>query len=244
MVYVLGPCSIENYELLNTVASYLNPIMENSEWYLKASFDKANRSSLTSPRGPGLKESINIFKQIKANYPNIKLTTDVHEISQLQQLADIIDAIQIPAFLCRQTDLIVESAKLFNIVNIKKGQWESPVNMINASDKIKHTNANCKAWITERGSQFGYGKLLIDFSAVDILSIHFDKVLLDCTHSTQISTDYNTTSGNRELAKKYFKAAPIFNYSGIFAECHPNPLIAYSDKDSQIYLNDIKSLIK
>ena len=174
--YILGPCSIETEDLFNEIGSSLVPIMEGKDWIYKASFDKANRSSIDGKRGPGIDESIKIFKNFKKKYPNVRLTTDVHEVWQVEKLSEVIDIIQIPAFLCRQTDLLVECAKHFNVVNIKKGQWMSPQNMAKGVDKIKNTNPNCEAWVTERGTQFGYGQLIVDFAAVDVLNKVYDIV--------------------------------------------------------------------
>lgn len=217
--------------------------MQGHDWIYKGSFDKANRSSIEGERGPGLEESIEIWKAIKQEFPDIRLTTDIHEVHQIEQVAPYIDVIQIPAFLCRQTDLLVESAKHFDVVNIKKGQWMSPQNMVKGVDKIKNTNPDAEAWITERGTQFGYGQLIVDFGAVEILEQFYDKVILDCTHSTQRLKPNGRTGGDSTLAQKYFKAAPIFGYTGIFAETHPNPPASYSDMDSQIQIEDFKKLM-
>jgi 2-dehydro-3-deoxyphosphooctonate aldolase (KDO 8-P synthase) len=218
--------------------------MEGKDWIYKASFDKANRSSIDGKRGPGIDESIKIFKNFKKKYPNVRLTTDVHEVWQVEKLSEVIDIIQIPAFLCRQTDLLVECAKHFNVVNIKKGQWMSPQNMAKGVDKIKNTNPNCEAWVTERGTQFGYGQLIVDFAAVDVLNKVYDKVILDCTHSTQRLKPNGRTGGSGEMAVKYFKVSDTFGYDGVFAECHPNPPMAYSDADCQIQLDDMVNLLK
>jgi|TARA_R110001583_G_scaffold25665_4_gene92812 2-dehydro-3-deoxyphosphooctonate aldolase (KDO 8-P synthase) len=242
--YILGPCSIETEDLFNEIGSSLVPIMEGKDWIYKASFDKANRSSIDGKRGPGIDESIKIFKNFKKKYPNVRLTTDVHEVWQVEKLSEVIDIIQIPAFLCRQTDLLVECAKHFNVVNIKKGQWMSPQNMAKGVDKIKNTNPNCEAWVTERGTQFGYGQLIVDFAAVDVLNKVYDKVILDCTHSTQRLKPNGRTGGSGEMAVKYFKVSDTFGYDGVFAECHPNPPMAYSDADCQIQLDDMVNLLK
>jgi len=242
--YILGPCSIETEDLFNEIGSSLVPIMEGKDWIYKASFDKANRSSIDGKRGPGIDESIKIFKNFKKKYPNVRLTTDVHEVWQVERLSEVIDIIQIPAFLCRQTDLLVECAKHFNVVNIKKGQWMSPQNMAKGVDKIKNTNPNCEAWVTERGTQFGYGQLIVDFAAVDVLNKVYDKVILDCTHSTQRLKPNGRTGGSGEMAVKYFKVSDTFGYDGVFAECHPNPPMAYSDADCQIQLDDMVNLLK
>ena len=243
-IYIIGSCSIENRNFYLSQADKLIPLMNGKDWYYKGSYDKANRTSINGERGPGLDESIEIFKEIKRIYPNIKLTTDVHEVWQVEKLAGLIDCIQIPAFLCRQTDLLVECAKHFDVVNIKKGQWMSPQNMIKGVDKIKETNPNAQAWITERGTQFGYTQLIVDFGAVDTLKKHFDKVILDCTHSTQRLKENGRTGGDYELGIKYWKVSDTFEYDGVFAETHPNPSEATSDMDSQIPFDKMIELMK
>jgi len=242
--WILGPCSLENEQMFIETGKYLSKIMEGKNWIYKASFDKANRSSIDGKRGVGLEKSIEIFKKIKKQIPNLKLTTDIHEVWQVEKFAEIIDIIQIPAFLCRQTDLIVECAKHFNIVNIKKGQWMSPQNMVKGIDKIKNVNPDAQAWITERGTQFGYTQLIVDFGAVDFLRRHVDAVILDTTHSTQRLKPNGRTGGDSKLAEKYMMVADIFGYDGIFAETHPNPPEAYSDGDSQMRLDKIGESIK
>ena len=243
-IYILGSCSIENEGFYISQYDKIIPYLKDKDFFYKGSFDKANRSSIAGVRGPGLCESIEIFKEIKKLYPNIKLTTDVHEVSQIEKLAGLIDCIQIPAFLCRQTDLLVESAKVCDIVNIKKGQWMSPQNMLKGVDKIKNTNPNCEAWITERGSQFGYTQLIVDFGAVNELKTNYDKVIFDCTHSTQRLKENGRTGGSSEMAIKYWKVADIFEYDGVFAETHPNPSEAVSDMDSQIPFDKMIELLK
>lgn len=243
-VWILGPCSIENAEMYISVGKHLATLMGEKDWYLKASFDKANRSSIDGKRGPGLEESLKIFQEVKQQIPGVKLTTDVHETWQVEKLAGLIDCIQIPAFLCRQTDLIVESARHFPVVNIKKGQWMSPQNMVKGVDKIKNINPDVEAWITERGTQFGYTQLIVDFAAPKVLGKVFDKVLLDCTHSTQRLKPNGRTGGDRDLAEKYLLTAGIFGYDGVFSECHPDPPSAVSDGDSQIELHRMKTLLE
>lgn len=244
MIKIIGPCSLENYNLSYNILDSLRPHILNNEFYFKGSFDKANRSSLEGERGPGLEEGIEIFKQLKQDYPGLKVTTDVHEIHQVEKLSGIVDLIQIPAFLCRQTDLLVESAKHFDKINIKKGQWMTPENMVKGIDKLKTTNPNSKVWLTERGTSFGYSQFIVDFSNVDYLKQHFDEVILDCTHSTHYIKPSGRIGGNPTLAKRYFKSAPIFNYTGVFAETHPNPKLAYSDGDSSILLEEMVKLLK
>mgnify|MGYP003137460537 CR=1 FL=1 len=236
-VWILGPCSIENRENFFKVADHLSSFMGDRDWYFKGSFDKANRTSIEGGRGPGLDEGLQIFKEVKEKYPNIKLVTDVHEVWQVEKLSETIDCIQIPAFLCRQTDLIVECARHFDKINVKKGQWLGPNNLIKSVDKIKNTNPDCEAWICDRGSNFGYDKLLVDFTIVEELKQHYDRVILDCTHATQLQ-------GDRQLAERYIVASAIMGYNGIFAETHVNPPDAISDGDCQIYLDKIQSLIE
>lgn len=243
-VWILGPCSMESEELFFTTLSKISNIMEvDDEWYMKASFDKANRTSLYGGRGPGLKYSKEVWIKAKETFPNVKLITDVHEVSQVEELSEVVDVIQIPAFLCRQTDLIVECAKNFNKINVKKGQWLGPNNLIKSVDKIKDTNPDCEAWICDRGTNFGYHDLFVNFGIVDELKKYYDKVILDCTHSIQRSRMVYGTQGDRKLAERYFVAADLFNYDGIFAEVHPKPSTAVSDGDCQLYLRDLEHLV-
>lgn len=234
--YILGPCSIETEENFTTVAEALYPLMDGKDWYLKGSFDKANRTSIHSNRGPGLDEGINIMRNVKARFPGIKIVTDIHEPNQALPLSDVVDVIQIPAFLCRQTDLLVECAKHFNIINVKKGQWLSADAMKHAVTKIKEVNPDCQVWVTERGSNFGYDRLIVDFRGVDVMKEFADKVIFDCTHSTQMAGD-GITGGSRKLAKQYSLAARIFEYDGVFVETHPDPNNAISDAGSQVELD-------
>lgn len=243
-VWLLGPCSMESEKLFREVYETLSPLMKGRDWYLKASFDKANRTSLKGGRGPGLDYCLEVWKNLKKDDPNIKLVTDVHETYQVEKLAGIIDCIQIPAFLCRQTDLIVESAKHFSAINIKKGQWLGPDNLILSVDKIKEVNENCEAWICDRGSNFGYYDLFVNYGIVDTLKLYYDKVILDATHSIQRSRKVYETQGDKKLAERYFVTAPAFNYDGVFAECHPNPSCAVSDGDCQLELDRVEVLLK
>ena len=240
--YILGPCSIENEDNFLEVAKTLDGYMSSKNWYLKGSFDKANRTSIHSDRGPGLDEGIRIMQSIKEAYPNIRIVTDIHEPSQALPLSDVVDVIQIPAFLCRQTDLLVACAKNFNIINIKKGQWLSADAMKHAVAKIKEVDSNCEVWVTERGSNFGYDRLIVDFRGVDVMKEFADKVILDCTHSTQMAGE-GITGGSRKLAKQYAQAAKIFEYDGVFIETHPDPENAISDSESQVELDWLVSQI-
>ena len=215
--FILGPCSIESEENYLKSLEYLKPHMEGRDWYFK-----------------GLEYSLEIFKKVKAANPNIKLITDVHEPWQVEKIAGIVDVVQIPAFLCRQTDLIVESARHFNKVNIKKGQWLGPNNLVVSVDKVKNTNPDAEVWLTERGTAFGYHRLVVDVDIVDRIKKHYDKIIIDCTHATQRSRDVYGVQGRREVAERFFLSAPIYHYDGIFTECHLNPSCAVSDGDCQI----------
>ncbi|MCC6931819.1 MAG: 3-deoxy-8-phosphooctulonate synthase [Deltaproteobacteria bacterium] len=239
---ILGPCLMESKDLYLNTGRSLSNLINDFDFYFKASFDKANRTSVSSPRGPGLAEGIQCFQEIKKEFPQIKLTTDIHEPTHAEALSDIIDVMQIPAFLSRQTDLLVAAAQNCNIVNIKKGQWLGPVQTCQAADKIRNVNPHAQVWLTERGSFFGYDRLVIDFSLVETFKSVFDQVILDCTHATQ-KLNGATSGGDSELAKKYFLSAPVFGYQGIFAEVHPCPPKALSDADSQIPLDEVSALI-
>jgi len=238
--FVIGPCAMEFYW---SVAESLDGLLQGQSWFYKASFDKANRTSVSGERGPGLEQAKEWFEQIRQDIPGIRLTTDVHEVSQVKALAELVDCIQIPAFLCRQTDLLVEAGAHFPIVNVKKGQWINPAQAREFVGKVRAKNAQAEVWLTERGTFFGYDRLVVDFSTATEFSEIFDHVFLDCTHSTQRAKGA-FTGGNRELAKHYFLAAPIFGYDGVFAEVHPNPDKAISDADSQIDLADLSTLLE
>jgi 2-dehydro-3-deoxyphosphooctonate aldolase (KDO 8-P synthase) len=215
----------------------------DDNWYMKASFDKANRTSLHSGRGPGLEYAKEVWREAKQLYPKLQLTTDIHECWQAEQLAGLIDVVQIPAFLSRQTDLIVEAAKHFPIVNIKKGQWLGPDSLVHSAEKVKETNPNCETWICDRGSNFGYHELFVNFGIVDTLKQYYDRVILDCTHATQRARLVYGTQGDPVLAGRYLVAADLFNYDGVFAETHPRPGEAVSDGENVIPLCDLESLI-
>jgi len=242
--YIIGPCSLETYELSYEVLNKVYPFIGEEDFYFKGSFDKANRSSITGKRGPGIEEGIEIMKQLKKDFPNLRVTTDIHEVHQVEKVSDVVDLIQIPAFLCRQTDLLVESAKFFDKVNIKKGQWMSPQNMVKGVDKLKTVNPDCEVWVCERGTTLGYSQLIVDFASVDLLKEHFDKVILDCTHSAQLTKPNGRIGGNPKLAERYFKASDIFGYDGVFVEAHPTPSESYSDADSVLHLDNMVNLLK
>lgn len=242
--FILGPCSVECEENYFNSIDYLFPLMKGRDWYFKASFDKANRTSIAGGRGPGLDASIDLFKRVKKKYPGLRITTDIHEPWQADKLAGIVDVIQVPAFLCRQTDLIVACARNFNKVNIKKGQWLGPNNLVVSVDKVRATNPDAEVWITERGTAFGYHRLVVDIDIVDRLKKYYDKVVIDCTHSTQRSRDVYGVQGRREVAERFFLSAPINHYDGIFTETHLKPETAVSDGDCQIKMERMPKLLE
>lgn len=240
---IAGPCVIESEEHCMKMAKEIKDICNklNIPLIFKASFDKANRTSANSFRGLGIEAGLDILSKVKKTY-KLPILTDVHESWQCKLVAEVADVIQIPAFLCRQTDLLVACAKNFNIINIKKGQWLSADAMKHAVAKIKEVDPNCEVWITERGSNFGYDRLIVDFRGVDVMKEFADKVILDCTHSTQMAGE-GITGGSRKLAKQYAQAAKIFEYDGVFIETHPDPENAISDSASQVELDWLVSQI-
>ncbi len=235
---------MEEEEFYVETAKRLSKIMEGKDWYYKGSFDKANRSSVNGKRGPGLDKALKMFARVKKEIPGIRLITDVHEVYQVKKLAGLVDCIQIPAFLCRQTDLLVECGKYFDKINIKKGQWMSPDNIVHSISKVKSQNPDAEVWLTERGTAFGYDRFIVDFSSVDLFKKHFDRVILDCTHSTQYINKEGFTKGNRELAGRYLLASSVFGYTGVFAEVHPKPEDAVSDGMCMIRMDAIENILR
>ena len=234
-IFLAGPCVIENDELLDVVAQRLVEIREKLqvEVYFKASFDKANRTSLRSFRGPGLEKGLQMLADIKANF-NLPLTTDIGEV---------VDVLQIPAFLCRQTDLLVAASQTGRVVNVKKAQFLSGEDMRFPVEKCREAGAK-EVWLTERGTTFGYNNLVVDFRNLPIMSQWADRVIMDCTHSVQRPGGGNgTTSGDRQFVSAMAKAAKAFGAQGYFIETHPNPEIALSDGPNMLFLDDLETLV-
>lgn len=244
-IFLAGPCVIENDELLDVVARRLVAIREKiqTEVYFKASFDKANRTSLSSYRGPGLEKGLQMLADIKTRY-SLPLTTDIHESYQASAVGEIVDVLQIPAFLCRQTDLLVAAAQTGRVVNVKKAQFLSGDDMQFPVEKCREAGAK-EVWLTERGTTFGYNNLVVDFRNLPIMKQWADRVIMDCTHSVQRPGGGNgTTSGDRQFVPAMAKAAKAFGAQGYFIETHPNPEIALSDGPNMLFLDDLESLIK
>ncbi|MBF0965343.1 MAG: 3-deoxy-8-phosphooctulonate synthase [Alloprevotella sp.] len=243
-IFLAGPCVIENDELLDVVAQRLVEIREKLqvEVYFKASFDKANRTSLRSFRGPGLEKGLQMLADIKANF-NLPLTTDIHESYQAAAVGEVVDVLQIPAFLCRQTDLLVAASQTGRVVNVKKAQFLSGEDMRFPVEKCREAGAK-EVWLTERGTTFGYNNLVVDFRNLPIMSQWADRVIMDCTHSVQRPGGGNgTTSGDRQFVSAMAKAAKAFGAQGYFIETHPNPEIALSDGPNMLFLDDLETLV-
>ena len=243
-IFLAGPCVIENDELLDVVAQRLVEIREKLqvEVYFKASFDKANRTSLRSFRGPGLEKGLQMLADIKANF-NLPLTTDIHESYQAAAVGEVVDVLQIPAFLCRQTDLLVAASQTGRVVNVKKAQFLSGEDMRFPVEKCREAGAK-EVWLTERGTTFGYNNLVVDFRNLPIMSQWADRVIMDCTHSVQRPGGGNgTTSRDRQFVSAMAKAAKAFGAQGYFIETHPNPEIALSDGPNMLFLDDLETLV-
>jgi 2-dehydro-3-deoxyphosphooctonate aldolase (KDO 8-P synthase) len=243
-LFIAGPCVIESSSLLDTVARELVAI--NSELgtdiIFKASFDKANRTSITSFRGPGLEKGLQMLADIKSRY-GLKILTDIHESCQAAPVAEVADVLQIPAFLCRQTDLLVAAAKTGKSINIKKAQFLSGADMKYPVQKARESGAE-DVWLCERGNSFGYNNLVVDFRNIpDMLEI-VPRVVMDCTHSVQRPGGGNgCTSGDRRFVPAMAKAAKAFGANGFFFEVHPDPEQALSDGPNMLYLKDLKKLL-
>jgi 2-dehydro-3-deoxyphosphooctonate aldolase (KDO 8-P synthase) len=241
----MGPCVIESKELLEEVAEEIVSLKNkyNIEIIFKASFDKANRTSLSSFRGQEIEEGLKLLSDIKEKY-KLPITTDVHESSQVEIVSSAVDIIQIPAFLCRQTDLLLEAGKTNKIVNIKKAQFLSGADMKYPTEKILSTGNN-QIMLTERGTMFGYNNLVVDFRNIpDMQKLQFP-VIMDCTHSVQRPGGMGEkTGGNREFVPSMALAAKAFGVNGYFFEIHPNPEKALCDGPNSLPLNQIDSVIK
>ena len=246
MLLIAGPCSLESHELSFEVAEEVDRIAKKYAPDLtvmfKGSFDKANRTSIKSLRGPGLENGLKILGDVKAKF-GLPVTTDVHESYQCAQVAEVCDALQIPAFLCRQTDLLVAAAKTGKAVNIKKGQFLSPYDMKYVVSKLREAEA-AEIWQTERGSTFGYGNLVVDMRALAIMAENKTPVIIDATHSVQLPGAGNGISGgDRKYVGLIAKAAMAAGADGIFIETHPNPEKALSDSATQLPLSQLEGLI-
>lgn len=245
MKFIAGPCVIESAELLDAVAERLVAINRSlgTDIIFKASFDKANRTSISSFRGPGLEKGLQMLADVRAKW-GLKLLTDIHESWQAAPAGEVVDVIQIPAFLCRQTDLLIAAAKTGRTVNIKKAQFLSGADMQYPCEKAREAGAR-EVWLTERGNSFGYNNLVVDFRNIpDMLRIA-PTVVMDCTHSVQRpGAAGGKTGGNREFVPAMAHAARAFGANGFFFEVHPDPDAALSDGPNMLRLDDLEELIK
>lgn len=243
-IFIAGPCVIESVELLETVATELVRLREklNIEIVFKASFDKANRTSISAFRGPGIERGLQMLADIGTKY-RLPLTTDIHESYQATAVGEVVDIIQIPAFLCRQTDLLVAVAKTGRIVNVKKAQFLSGVDMVYPVQKVRESG-NPNIWLTERGNMYGYNNLAVDFRNVADMRTITDRVIMDCTHSVQRpGAAGGKTGGNREFVPAMALAAKAFGANGYFFEVHPDPDKGLSDAANMLYLSDLEKTI-
>ena len=241
---IAGLNVLENIEMTIDVASHLKKTTKDLgiPFIFKASFDKANRSSVESYRGPGLSEGIRMFEEVKKSL-NVPIITDIHEISQIEKVSDVVDVIQIPAFLCRQTDLIEAACKSNLPLNIKKGQFLSPGQMSNIIDKCS-SFGNDDIILCERGSSFGYNNLIVDFLGVSELKDTQNPVILDVTHSLQLPGGQGNSAGGRSnQALDLALCGAAIGLAGIFLEVHPNPENALCDGPSATKLDEIDTIL-
>ncbi len=244
-IFIAGPCVIESAELLDVVAQELVNIRQatGAEVYFKASFDKANRTSIHSFRGPGLEKGLQMLADVKAKW-GLPLLTDIHESYQAEAAGEVVDVLQIPAFLCRQTDLIVGAARTGCIVNIKKAQFLSGDDMRYPVEKCREAGAQT-VWLTERGNMFGYNNLVVDFRNLPVMEQWADRVIMDCTHSVQRPGGANgKTGGDRQFVVPMALAAKAFGADGYFFETHPDPDHALSDGPNMLQLNEMAGVVK
>ena len=243
--FIAGPCVIESAELLDAVGERLAAINRTlgTEIIFKASFDKANRTSISSFRGPGLEKGLQMLSDVRAKW-GLRLLTDIHESWQAAPVGEVVDVIQIPAFLCRQTDLVVAAARTGKTVNVKKAQFLSGADMRYPYEKAREAGAG-DIWLTERGNSFGYNNLVVDFRNIpDMLKIA-PTVVMDCTHSVQRpGAAGGKTGGNREFVPAMAHAAKAFGANGFFFEVHPDPDKGLSDAANMLRLDDLESLVK
>lgn len=244
-VLIAGPCVIESQDLLNEVAARLVAINKQlgTDIIFKASFDKANRTSIHSFRGPGLERGLEMLASVKEHY-GLKITTDIHEAWQAAPAGEVCDVLQIPAFLCRQTDLLVAAAKTGRIVNIKKAQFLSGRNMRYPVEKAQDSGAR-EVWLTERGNCFGYNNLVVDFRNIADMREIVPTVIMDCTHSVQRpSAGQGKTIGDRKFVPAMAHAAQAFGATGYFFEVHPRPDEGLSDAANMLELDKLEGLIQ
>ena len=245
LTLIAGPCVLEGLDRCLCIGQNIKSICEHLDinYVFKASFDKANRSSYHSFRGPGLKKGLEMLKTIKTEL-GVPVVTDIHETSQAKTVAEVADILQIPAFLCRQTDLLHAAAQTGKVVNVKKGQFLAPEDMRNVVDKL-HESGCDQIMLTERGASFGYHNLVVDMRSLPIMRSFGYPVVMDGTHSVQLPGGNGTTSaGNREYVEYLVRAAVAVGVDALFLEVHDNPEEALSDGANMVYLDKLEELLK
>lgn len=256
-IIIAGPCVIESQECLETVAEELVRLNQKLglDIIFKASFDKANRTSITSYRGPGMERGLQMLADVKSKY-GLKVLTDIHESYQAAPVGEVVDVLQIPAFLCRQTDLLVAAARTGKVVNIKKAQFLSGLDMRYPAQKVRDTwqqegihalplaEGQDALWLTERGNSFGYNNFVVDFRNLADMKQFTPSVIMDCTHAVQRpGAAGGKSGGNREFVPSMALAAKAFGATGYFFETHPDPEQALSDGPNMLYLKDLEQVL-
>lgn len=245
MIIIAGPCVVENEEITMQVAEKLYEIskkFKEIDFYFKSSYKKANRTKISSFTTLGMEEALGILKKVKERY-GLKVLTDVHETWECKIAAEYVDVLQIPAFLCRQTELLIAAGETNKTVNIKKGQFLSPEAMKWAIEKVE-TTGNRNIFLTERGTTFGYNNLVVDMTGIVIMKKFGKPVIIDATHSIQIPNQTEgVTGGNREMIETVALSAIAAGADGVFMETHPNPAKALSDAASQLELSKLEEII-
>jgi 2-dehydro-3-deoxyphosphooctonate aldolase (KDO 8-P synthase) len=255
MFLIAGPCAIESRDIVMHTAETLKEVCSrlNMPLFFKSSYDKANRTSLSS-RGIGMEEGLKILQEVKTTF-DLPILTDVHESWQCAPVAEVADVLQIPAFLSRQTDLLVAAAKTGKVVNVKKGQFMAPWDMRGAIAKIEANHplasspnglvSSQSIWLTERGSSFGYGNLIVDMTSLVKMREYGYPIVFDATHSVQQpSSQAGITGGNRDMVPHLIRAAVAVGIDGLFLEVHPQPEKAISDAANQVRLSDVETILK
>ncbi|OIP42610.1 3-deoxy-8-phosphooctulonate synthase [Candidatus Desantisbacteria bacterium CG2_30_40_21] len=245
MFLIAGPCVIESEGMCFETAKRLLEITSSFSisFIFKASYDKANRMSVASYRGPGIKEGLRILDAIKKEL-NIPILTDVHSVDEIDEVAQVVDILQIPALLCRQTDLIMKAASTNKVINLKKGQFMAPWDMLNLVEKVTSTG-NENLILTERGTTFGYNNLVVDFRSIPTMQATGYPVVLDATHSVQLPGGAgNCSSGQAEFVPYLAKAGAACGCNGLFMEIHPNPKKALCDGANMLSIDELPALLK
>ncbi len=243
--FILGPCCIESETHSLKMAEALKVLSQKLKFNLifKSSFDKANRTSVSGKRGVGIDQGLKILERVRSEF-QVPVVTDIHEVSQVDSVAEVVDVLQIPAFLCRQTDLLLAVGKTGKIVNVKKGQFIAPENMKAVIEKVESTK-NQNVWVCERGYAFGYNNLVVDYRNFPIMKSFGNPVVFDVTHSVQRpSAQGCSTGGDRKFVPELAVSAIVQGIAGLFMEVHDNPEVAFSDGPNSVRLSQLEELLK